>query len=132
MELMKTLSLFLLMAVVLVGCSKDDDSSDSASFTGTWKLTAEKYNGMNEVLDECDLKTTLVIDATTVQVTEYFGENCEETSEYTGNYTRNGNTITLVMFGLTDTAEITTLTNTTLEITSVDEGDVFVSTYARQ
>jgi|SRR5690554_1863981 len=132
MKLMKTLSLFLLMAVLLVGCSKDDDSSESASLIGTWKLTAEKLNGVNEDLDACDLKTTLVFSAATLKFTAYFGENCEESFEETGDYTRNGNTITIVFEDETQSVEITKLTNTTLEVTDEDEGEVFVSIFTRQ
>ena len=115
-----------------MSCSKDDDNSDSTSQIGTWKLTAEKLNGVNEDLDACDLKNTVIFDATTIKFIEYFGENCEEFDEMTGAYTRNGNTITIVAEDETQSVEITKLTNTTLEVTDDDDGDVYVSIFTRQ
>ena len=132
MKYVKKLSLIFLMAVVLIGCSKDDDKSDSASLIGTWKATAEKLNGQPIILDACDLKTTVTFTTTTIKVVGFDGDNCEERYEMAGTYTRNGNTLNLSMEGETMAVEITKLTATTLIIKSNDEDGVSEQTFTRQ
>ncbi|SRR5690554_703322 len=135
MKIVKNLSLILLVAVALIGCSKDDNGGDSASLVGTWKLTNATWNGQPD-LDDCDLKTTAVISETTIKTTEYYGIDCMDSETYEVNYTRNGNTLTITAFGMTSTSEITTLTASTLVVTETEEyegeTDVYVTTFARQ
>lgn len=132
MKIVKTLSLILLMAVVLVGCSKDDNGGDSASLVGTWKLTASTWNGVSD-LEDCDLKSTAVFTETKIKTTEYYGTDCMESEIMESDYTRSGNTLTIKFEGYTvATVEITTLTATTLVITDADEDGVLVTTFARQ
>lgn len=132
MKIVKSLSLILLMAVVLIGCSKDDNGGDSASLVGTWKLTAATWNGQPD-LDDCDLKTIVVFSATTIKTTSYDGVDCMDAETFESNYTRSGNTLTISYQGMEiSTAEITTLTATTLVVTETDEEGVFVTTFARQ
>lgn len=115
----------------MIGCSKDDDKGSSASLVGTWKLTAEKYNGVPEVLDTCELKSTVTFTSTTFKAVDYDGENCDESYELEGTYTKNGNTLKIVTVFGTETVEISKLNNTTLEFTEVDGTDTSVITYTK-
>ncbi|SDW38760.1 lipocalin-like domain-containing protein [Aequorivita viscosa] len=132
MKIVKNLSLILLVAVALIGCSKDDNGGDSASLVGTWKLTAATWNGQPD-LEECDLKTTVVFTETTMTTTDYYGTDCMSSESFTVDYTRSGNTLKFSILGAeVDSAEITTLTASTLVVTDTDDGDVYVTTFARQ
>lgn len=132
MKLLKSLSLTLLMAVVFIGCNKDDDKESSASLIGTWKLTAIKIDGQNEVLDACELENRVIFTSTTVKVKGYEGDTCEEYYEDEGTYSRNGNMLTVRFGDDVNTVEITKLTHTTLEITIRDIDGIEVETYTRE
>lgn len=133
MRIVKSLSLILLMTVALIGCSKDDNGKDvSASLVGTWKLTAATWNGQSD-LEECDLKSTVVFTETTMTTTDYSGTDCMTSESFTVDYTRSGNTLKFSILGVEiDSSEITTLTASTLVVTDTDDGDVYVTTFARQ
>jgi len=121
------------MAVVLIGCSKDDNGGDtSASLIGTWKLTAEKMNGTALELDVCDLRSTVMFTATTFKTMEYEGDNCATVTEIDGTYTLNGTTLKITNINGVETLEVSKLTATIFETTETDEGDVYVTTFTRQ
>ena len=134
MKLLKRFAFVLVLAVVFGSCSKDDDNNSAASLIGTWKLTAEKYNGVPYQLDVCELKSTLKFTETKVTYKEYDGTNCSDEYTETYSYTRNGNTIKVNADGETELIEISKLTSTTLELTQMDDedNDIYVSTYTKQ
>lgn len=134
MKLLKRIAFVLVLAVVFSSCSKDDDNNSAASLIGTWKLTAEKYNGVPYQLDACELKSTLKFTETKVTNTEYDGTDCSDEYTETYGYTRNGNTININADGETAQIEITKLTSTTLELTQtyVEDSEIYVQTYVKQ
>ncbi len=140
MRILKNFALILLTTIVLVGCSKDDSKNEdsAASLIGTWKWTAETIDGENRELDDCVLRSTATYTATTIKHLLYFGVICEQVSELTGTYTRNGNILnTSIDMGgviIETSIEITKLTSTTLETKVVDEdnGKIIVDTFTRQ
>ena len=134
MKLLKRLTFVLLLAVVFTGCNKDDDNNSAPTLIGTWKLTAEKVNGISEQLDVCELKTTLKFTDIKVTRTEYDGEDCSDVYTETYSYTRDGNWLKVIADGETMKIEITKLTSTILEFTEVDDYDnsIYVETWTRQ
>lgn len=134
MKLLKRLIFVLLLAVVFTGCNKDDDKNSAPTLIGTWMLTAVKANGVPEYLDTCDRKTTMKFTDTKVTRIEYDGLECSDVYTETYNYTRNGNTITVIADGETMLVEITKLTSTILEFTQPDDYDdtIYVETWTRQ
>lgn len=133
MKFLKNLSLVLLVTVLLVGCSKDDDKGTTATLLGTWKLTSSTLNGVPEVLDVCELKSTVKFTETSVIIKNYDGENCEELFEIEGGYIRNGNSLTLTYLGEPIMeGEILELSVTTLKIKEQDEDGEMVTTLTRQ
>lgn len=139
MKIVKSLSLIFFMTIVLMGCSKSDDNEgDSNSLVGTWKLTAEKVDGVNQNLDTCDLKNTLIFTATTINTIEYMGQNCTETFEMNGTYTVNSNILNMSFtvggIIMEKSVEIVSLNSTTLVTKDVDpdDGEITLDTFTRQ
>ncbi len=130
MKLLKNLSLALLMTVLLVGCSKDDDSQ-SASLIGSWKISSQILNDQTLPLDECEMKSTITFDANNVTVKEYDGENCEDLEIEVIPYTRNGDTLIVGTGEDKDEVKILKLTQSTLEIEHRDGMYVLVQKYTR-
>ena len=139
MKIVKFLSIIFLMTIVLLGCSKsDDDDEENNSLVGTWKLTAEKVDGISQDLTSCELQNTLIFTATTIRTIEYMGENCSETFEMNGTYNSNNSTLNM-SFDLGGTiiqksVEIITLNATALVTKDVDaeDGEITIDTFARQ
>ena len=45
-------------AILIFGCSSDDnDNSNSSSIEGRWNLTSMSFQGVEQVLNSCDLET---------------------------------------------------------------------------
>ncbi len=137
---MKTLkNLFLLSIIVLLtfsSCDEDDDAP--ITIVGTWKLVSATVNGIADTeLIPCDLETTLNFTENIIVTTYYFdpendaGSNCQFDDSDTGEYTINGDFITVTFDdGDSITDEIEELTATTLKIKFIDDDEVIV-TYVR-
>lgn len=134
MKFLKRLTFVLLLTVVFASCNNDDDKNSSDSLIGTWKLTAEKYNGVPYQLDECELKSTLKFTDTKVTNTEYDGTDCADVFTETYSYTKNGNTLMINADGDIVEMVISNLNATTLELTEVDteDNDIYITIYSRQ
>ena len=134
MKLLKRLTFVFVLAVIFASCNKDDDNNSAVSLIGTWKMTAEKYDGIPYQLDVCELKSTLKFTDAKVTSTEYDGTNCSDIYTETYGYTRNGNTLKINTDGEIIDIEISKLTSTTLELTQIDDEEnyIYVSTYTKQ
>jgi hypothetical protein len=56
-----TYKLFVIIPLILMSCSSDDDINDSqisAEIYGTWNISSSIYAGETESLDECELLET--------------------------------------------------------------------------
>jgi hypothetical protein len=117
----------LALGLTAVSCGDDDSSSTSASLEGKWVYAKEGVAAQGqEVLQDyqhtagCE-KDYMLISSTTVKDVWFNndGEGCEEDSE-TSNYTRSGNTISIVEGGVTNTATIEKVTATELKISETE------------
>lgn len=139
---MKKLVLFAaILALGVTSCSKDDDNNQQAELAGKWEYTHEGSVVMGQEFlvpytheDGCT-KDYMVLTASTVVDHTFSGSTCAE-DIYTDTYTRNGNTLTLMIDGEAQVAEIVVLDNTTLKIkaTEVIEGQTvgYVTVYTRK
>ncbi|QAA82833.1 hypothetical protein EI546_14395 [Aequorivita sp. H23M31] len=130
MKLLKNLSLALLLTVLLVGCSKNDDDN-SASLIGSWKITSQKLNNVTLPLDACELKSVITFDSKYITIKDYYGDDCENFDTEALPYTRNGNNLTVGIGEEMETVKILTLSQSTLEIETRDEEFVLVQKYTR-
>lgn len=141
---MKKLILLFVACVSLTtitSCSKDDDSS-SASLEGKWEWSKEGFsaNGQ-EVLSNYEhtagcSKDYIVITSTTVSDHTFESNGTGGCSEdiFNTTYTRSGNTLTVGTGALASTAQIASLTGSTLKITYADEdtpGLILIDVYTR-
>lgn len=136
--------LVLLAAVLALGvtsCSKDDKKDNQAELAGKWEYTHEGNVVMGqefltpyEHTQGCT-KDFMVVNATTVVDHSFEGSTCTE-DIYTQAYSRNGNTLTVMVDGQPEVAEILVLNNSTLKIkySEVIEGQSvgFVTVYTRK
>jgi hypothetical protein len=129
---LKFASIFLLVALSLISCSKDDDGpSTSGNIVGKWEFfkEGEIING-NEILTNYEHQAGCTKDNVEFKtdgsfVDSYYYEECElETS--IGTYTKSGNTLTTDDgFDVT----IVELNSTTLKVKATydDEGETITS-----
>ena len=118
---MKKLVLFAaVLALGVTSCSKDDDNKQ-AELAGKWEYAQEggvvmgqEFLTPYEHTQGCT-KDYMVLTASTVVDHSFSGSICEE-DIYTDTYTRNGNTLTLMIDGQPQIAEIVQLDNSTLKI----------------
>jgi len=129
----KTIFLSLLLLLGAISCSEDDDDNDFSSILGEWKLSSSVTDGLSDI-DDCDF----FIDFTNsvVNVSEFYGDNCDLEDNYSFNYRLEGNEIYVQDEGEGEesVSTILVLSETTLKIQSIyDEGEeTNVSTYIRQ
>ena len=119
---MKKLVLFAaVLAVGVSSCSKDDDNNTPAELAGKWEYAQQGAVLMGQEIlqaythEEGCSKDFMILSASTVADHSFIGTACTEDIE-TSNYTRNGNTLTMMVDGEMETAEIVQLDNTTLKI----------------
>ena len=139
---MKKLVLFAaILALGVTSCSKDDDDNKQAELVGKWEYAQEgSYIMGQEFLTAYQhaagcTKDFMVLTASTVVEHNFDGPQCTE-DIYTDTYTRNGNTLTLMIDGEAQLAEIVQLDNSTLKIKTTEtfEGQTigFVTVYTRK
>ena len=124
--------LFIALATGLTSCSDDNDSK-SAKLAGTWEYSKEGsvINGQEVITDylhtEGCSRDYIAINDATFADHQFSGADCIEEIETTP-YTRNGNSITITLDGVTITGTKSQLANTTLKLKrSFDfEGSTFV------
>ena len=112
---------FAMMAVFslsLVSCGDDDDEEFEASVVGTWEVTYLKATSSFDMDDDEGLK---VGDRMT-----FYSDGRYKDSEDTGRWTKNGNTLTIVIdddYSVPAVMMITKLTETILEV-KLDYGSI--------
>lgn len=128
----------IISLTTISSCSNDDDNE--ASLIGKWEYSKEgvSSNGQEiltdyEHTDGCS-KDYIQITATTVSDHSFYDEGGCTEETFTVNYTRSGNTLTVGTGSDSSTAQIATLTDTTLKITYTDSdfpGVLYVDVYTR-
>lgn len=131
------LTLTLVLAATIMGCSNDDDNTSSPTIVGKWKAVKYEYY-TDGVLDEIE---NVVEDNTNCpDYVEFKSEgtfvsiendaNCNSTADESGTYVFNGTTLTYTVSGFTESLTVISLTTTDLKTdfseTSSD-GTVFKS-----
>lgn len=119
---MKKLVLFAaVLALGVSSCSKDDDNNTPAELAGKWEYAQEGAVLMGQEIlqpyihEEGCSKDFMVLSATSVINHLFESSNCLENIQIS-EYTRNGNSITMMVDGEMETGEIVQLDNTTLKI----------------
>ena len=132
----------LALGLTLTSCGDDDSKSNNTpSLVGKWTYSKEGeiVDGKETLRDYehttgCS-KDYVEITATTLTDVDYEGSVCTEHKD-AAPYVKNGNSIVVMFDGEPQTAEIVTLTATTLKIkaTSTFEGTEYidVTEYTRQ
>lgn len=133
--------LFLVASVTLVSCNKNDDNEEEvpvATIEGKWEYTQETNDAGQLVAYEhtagCNKDYVEIIAGGTIKDVSFYKNstgNCVEDS-FTANWSRNGNVITVTSNGISSTAEIMELTNTTLKVKTVDGSDTYITVHTRR
>jgi hypothetical protein len=105
---MKKLLFILSASLIILSCSKDDNStsSNNSNLLGTWKQISEKYQGQEQI-SQCELDNNKLFFSTNSNVTETFGKQSS-----------NGCEIESIM-------ETYVVSNSTLTITSAEPNYVY-------
>lgn len=145
MKNIKFLCLFVFVALFLTSCNSDDDNNNnegnvsSNDLIGTWLLISETVNGEVDDLDgECP--NYLVFTSELLIRTEYDGDNCEFSEDFSISYELVGDNIMVEVEDVALDVEILTLNAQVLELkveeTYIEEGEEFTEiiteTYAKQ
>lgn len=127
---MKKLSLLLCaLTIVFSSCSSDDDSGSQDPqqdiVVGTWKLSMELVDGVEQPLLPCDLEETLLFNSNNTYTETYYEEdansNCVVDESFSGTWENTGNgSYSLIDGG--DTDPFTVSGNTLTFITIFDNG----------
>jgi len=131
------LSLAILMGILIVSCSSDDDNNanEESPIIGEWKLESISINGQNQSIDPCMLEQTRTFQ-TNGNLIEYFWEEMTPCTYGTATvqYTFENNILISIneddgmngeAFEITN--QVTTLNETALIYT--ETGDNFNGTY---
>lgn len=131
MKSLKFLFILFITASVAISCSKDDDAGNpDDELIGTWKITSRTLDGEAVEMDACELKYNLKFNTKKVIEKSYKGDNCNTETTNSANYTRKGNNIEIKSAGYIWHIDI--LTETTLKISQVHEGETHTGTYTKQ
>ena len=121
--------LYLFFAITLLGCSSNDDSSDSP-LVGTWQLVSIKANGI-PIHNECDLENNItLLEGNTGTYFEYYNWQNTKPCELIETYDliwSNGTSDSKYNITIEGDISIFTLNGDTLEY-SFDNGSGGVST----
>lgn len=127
MKITKLTYVFLTTIITLTSCSNDDDNNGSdASITGTWYGISSSFNGQNSGIPDNNI-VKFTSNNRTEFIYEGFGINGEDISEF-GDWTKNGNTLTINWDGAdsgneTYILQITELTENSLKWTTEVSGE---------
>lgn len=126
-------------------CKKNDSGGSGATCSlsvaavaGTYKLTSMRYkpNGGTEsevigALNTCQLDDLLIFNANGTYIYQDAGISCSPNGTYPGDWTLNGNTLTMEAISSTvQSFSCTTFTYYTLNIPNT--GDKYIFKYTRQ
>ncbi|WP_330442274.1 lipocalin family protein [Flavobacterium sp. C4GT6] len=121
-------NLFFLASIAflaLSSCSGDDNNSTTpqTSLTGTWQLQETSLNNEAFELSPCQLQNTIEFtDTGRVTFRYYYGNNtesCQTDAIETGDYIKNGNTVTITWDESDEGMEVYQLTVTELSDTNL-------------
>ena len=138
-KIISKLFLALSASIILVACSKDSSSSSSSSIEGKWEYYQEgTVIGGQEVLDlhqhesGCTKDYLEILSGGVIKYYDYdsFVSPCELTID-TGTWSQNGNILTIITQGTSETAEILTLNATTLKIKYVIDTNIEIAVLKR-
>ena len=136
---MKKIQLLFLLTFIMVGfvaCDKEDEKSltdqNKENLIGNWKFVSSSTNGVQDNNGTCETMSTISFTSDKINGTDYWGENCSESENYSYNYTVNDNSITVTKADGTFISEIVTLNATGLVIKDVVESETYLSVYIKQ
>lgn len=122
--------------VGFVACDKEDEKSltdqNKENLIGNWKFVSSSTNGVQDNNGTCETMSTISFTSDKINGTDYWGENCSESENYSYNYTVNDNSITVTTADGTFISEIVTLNATGLVIKNVVESETYLSVYIKQ
>ena len=122
--------------VGFVACDKEDEKSltdqNKENLIGNWKFVSSSTNGVQDNNGTCETMSTISFTSDKINGTDYWGENCSESENYSYNYTVNDNSITVTKPDGTFISEIVTLNATGLVIKDVVESETYLSVYIKQ
>ena len=132
---MKNLQKIILLSLLIIGtmsCSDDDENpwDDFSSILGEWEFVSSSTDGIPDLLDDCPFVLDFVSDYQ-VKGTSWYGDNCEDSDVETAAYTIEGDKLRVNEGEEILVATIKILSETTLQIEEIDEGEVFLITYKR-
>lgn len=116
---MKKLLLLCVIALTVISCPSDDDSSPAGEnpIVGTWKFFKAFENGVEETLDLCETEETLIYSANGDFSAELYDDfnttgTCELEETVTGTWSNTGNLYSITAEGETNAEEVTFEGNT--------------------
>lgn len=110
------LAAFAILSGIAFSCSSDDGATTSGEFTGKWYYKEYKVAGATIPYDDHEPcgKDYVQFNADGTGLNVDVWSCAEDVALFT--YTRSGNTITVTSDGVSDTAQITELSSTTLKV----------------
>ncbi|WP_299362636.1 lipocalin family protein [Winogradskyella sp.] len=141
---MRTLKHNLLLAMVLIvfiSCSSDDDSGNENDnpadiaelILGSWTFSNSTTNGVADPVDDpCEQLLSINFSAN-LNFTRFerSGDNCQTTTQFTGTYSLNGNTLTVTTGQGTNIVEITNISSSNVSFQHMDGSDVIVENFTK-
>lgn len=134
MKNVKFLFVLFLATATLVSCSKDDDDkiTTEPSLVGVWNMTNRTMDGEPDPLDACEEKMKFAFTETQLTSYSYEGEECEIEEVLVYDYTLDENKLVLTLDNSTTEYTVEKLTESTLELSTIFNDAVYVSTFTRQ
>lgn len=134
MKNVKFLFVLFLATATLISCSKDDDDkiTTEPSLVGVWNMTNRTMDGEPDPLDACEEKMKFAFTETQLTSYSYEGEECEIEEVLVYDYTLDENKLVLTLDNSTTEYTVEKLTESTLELSTIFNDAVYVSTFTRQ
>ena len=129
----------LVSAFIFTSCSKDDNNNEpekqESALIGTWMLKSLSFNGEDEELNDCDLKSNIIFALDGSIVDNDFVMSFEEciNDGFSGTYTISQENITFEFVdGTEEVKDIYTFSISDHTLTLSDKDDDAVLTYTKQ
>lgn len=134
MKNVKFLFVLFLATATLISCSKDDDDkiTTEPSLVGVWNMTNRTMDGEPDPLDACEEKMKFAFTETQLTSYSYEGEECEIEEVLVYDYTLDESKLVLTLDNSTTEYTVEKLTESTLELSTIFNDAVYVSTFTRQ
>lgn len=123
--------------VSFVACDKDDDEKslteqNKEKLIGNWKFVSSSTNGVQDDNGPCEALATMSFTSDKINGTDYWGENCSESENYSYNYSVNESIITVNFQNENITSEIVSVNATGLVLKFMEETNTNLSVYIKQ